>query len=244
MAAPNENPDYYEVLHVSREAPLEIIRSSYRTLMQKLKNHPDLGGDAATAAMINEAYSVLTDEGRRAEYDARLDILAGLANGVPDEPTEQPVDPEPAKVLNPYVECVFCEAPHGHGKFIEIDFTCDTCSSPLAAAENKRLESVSQRAVARINKAQTIIFYTHWPQTQGIAGQTEDISLNGLRFVTQHELIEGQRIKIVSNVLDAVANVTHCIYQRHGWKTMCIAGVSFSTLRFARSVGGFVSRHV
>ena len=244
MAAPNENCDYYELLHVSRDAPLEIIRSSYRTLMQKLKNHPDLGGDAATAAAINEAYAVLTNEERRAEYDARLDILVQLANGMPEDAPEQQPDDQPARILNPFLECVFCEAPHAHGKFIEADFTCEICASPLSAAENKRLESISQRAVERINNAQTIIFYTHWPQTQGIAGQTEDISLNGLRFVTQHELIEGQRIKIVSNVLDAVANVTHCMYERHGWKTMCIAGVSFSTLRFAQSVGGFVSKRV
>ena len=47
--------DYYEVLHVHPEAPEAVIRASYRALMQKLKMHPDLGGDADTAARINEA---------------------------------------------------------------------------------------------------------------------------------------------------------------------------------------------
>ena len=43
--------DYYAVLHVSHDAPTEIIRASYQTLMQKLKRHPDLGGEASLAAV-------------------------------------------------------------------------------------------------------------------------------------------------------------------------------------------------
>ncbi len=64
--------DYYELLHVSRDAPTEVIKASYRTLMQRLRMHPDLGGDSSVAAMINEAYAVLLDAKRRAEYDATL----------------------------------------------------------------------------------------------------------------------------------------------------------------------------
>lgn len=37
--------NYYRVLHVDPDAPVEIIRSSYRTLMRRMKKHPDLGGD-------------------------------------------------------------------------------------------------------------------------------------------------------------------------------------------------------
>ena len=37
--------NYYRILHVQPDAPTEIIKSSYRTLMQKLRMHPDLGGD-------------------------------------------------------------------------------------------------------------------------------------------------------------------------------------------------------
>jgi curved DNA-binding protein CbpA len=57
------------VLLVHPDAPLEIIRSSYRTLMQSLRVHPDLGGDTRQAALVNEAYAVLIDPARRAEYD-------------------------------------------------------------------------------------------------------------------------------------------------------------------------------
>ena len=59
----------YRILHVQPDAPDEIIQSSYRTLMMKLRMHPDLGGDHYTATLINEAYAVLSDPARRAAYD-------------------------------------------------------------------------------------------------------------------------------------------------------------------------------
>ena len=243
MPAPSDEPDYYDVLHVSREAPLEIIRASYRTLMQKLKNHPDLGGDAETAANINEAYAVLGNPERRSEYDARFDMIERIAKGVPESPPAEPVA-QPARILDPFRECVFCAAPHAHGKVVDSDACCDTCSSPLSVAQNFRFESFGQRAVARIDKRQAVTFYTHWPQGVAHSGDTEDISLNGLRLVTRYGLRKGQRLKIVTNVLEAVASVSHCRFERRRWTTRCVAGVSFETLRFVQSVGGFVSRRV
>lgn len=244
MAASVDNRDYYEVLHVSRDAPLEIIRVSYRTLMQKLKHHPDLGGDAAAAATINEAYAVLSNPERRADYDARLDVLAQLAQDMQEPAVEVPPVAAPIRILDPFLECVFCESPHDYGNVIEVDVGCRTCGSPLHSPENQRFESEGQRAVERIDKRQVIAIYTQWPQPKGFEGHTEDISLHGLRFVTRCRLRKGQRIKIVSAVLDAIADVTHCRYERREWKTVCVAGVSFTTLRFVRSAGGFVSAHV
>lgn len=36
--------NYYQILHVQQDAPTEVIQSTYRTMMQKMKMHPDLGG--------------------------------------------------------------------------------------------------------------------------------------------------------------------------------------------------------
>lgn len=242
MTMQDDDRDYYEVLHVSRDAPLEIIRGSYRMLMQRLKNHPDLGGDPAVAARINEAYAVLRNAEQRAAYDARLDLMGQIAQGLPEEQPEAPE--EPARILDPMRECVFCETPHDRGSIVEDHTGCQTCGSPLAAAKEQRIGTVDQRAVERIGKKQKITFYTHWPQRRGFRGHTEDISLNGLRFSTRRDLKTGQRLKIVSNVVEAVAHVTHCGHERRGWATHCIAGVSFITLRFVRSVGGLVSERV
>ena len=64
--------NYYRVLHVQPDAPIEVIKASYRALMGPLRHHPDLGGDHETAALINEAYAVLTDAERRRTYDLQL----------------------------------------------------------------------------------------------------------------------------------------------------------------------------
>ncbi len=62
--------DYYEVLGISRGASDEDIRKAYRALARKF--HPDVNkGPDATAkfAEIQEAYDVLSDAGKRRQYD-------------------------------------------------------------------------------------------------------------------------------------------------------------------------------
>ena len=67
----------YDILEVSRKASKEIIEKAYKTLAKKY--HPDLQNSdnekkIAEERMkkINEAYSVLSDEQKRAEYDLKL----------------------------------------------------------------------------------------------------------------------------------------------------------------------------
>ena len=64
--------DYYEVLGVPRDADRKAIKSAFRKLA--LKYHPDRNkeaGAAETFKEIAEAYAVLYDPKKRAEYDAR-----------------------------------------------------------------------------------------------------------------------------------------------------------------------------
>ncbi len=238
MAARPDNPTFYELLHVHRGAPEEIIRASYRTMMQRLKHHPDLGGDPGLAAMINEAYAVLTDPARRQAYDQTLDRAQSGADS--QRPNPQPQHP----THDPLLGCWFCKTPHDLGIRVSEDDACSVCRSPLYTAEKQRLEDACKRAVERIRKQQTIRFFTHWPQARGYRGRTEDISLNGLRFSTRRELSAGQIIKISGDSMDAVAHVTHASLQSSGWRRRIIAGVSFLTLRLASPIGGFVSRKV
>jgi molecular chaperone DnaJ len=72
---------YYEILEISREAPLEEIRTAYRRLA--LKYHPDKNpGDKVAEdrfKKISEAYQVLADLEKRQLYDLYGDAgLAGL----------------------------------------------------------------------------------------------------------------------------------------------------------------------
>lgn len=59
--------DFYEVLGVSRSASEQEIKKAYRSKAHKL--HPDKGGDKAAFQEINEAYQVLGDKNKRAQYD-------------------------------------------------------------------------------------------------------------------------------------------------------------------------------
>lgn len=101
MARP---PTYYDQLGVARNAPDEVIRGAYKALA--LKHHPDknINNPAATTAMqaINQAYAVLSDPHKRAEYDAKLDYIdreerARMRQTISDQPSRpaaRPVQPQ------------------------------------------------------------------------------------------------------------------------------------------------------
>ena len=62
--------DYYEVLSVSRNASADEIKKAFRKLA--MKYHPDVNKSEDAEKQfkeINEAYSVLSDENKRAQYD-------------------------------------------------------------------------------------------------------------------------------------------------------------------------------
>jgi curved DNA-binding protein len=62
--------DYYDVLGVSRDASEEEIRGAYRRLARR--NHPDVNKEPGAEDRfkeISEAYEVLRDQEKRAQYD-------------------------------------------------------------------------------------------------------------------------------------------------------------------------------
>ena len=65
---------YYQMLGVSQDADSTTIKNAFRKLAKKY--HPDINpGNAEAEKMfkdVNEAYSVLSDEGERAKYDREL----------------------------------------------------------------------------------------------------------------------------------------------------------------------------
>ena len=72
MVAPMEKQtSHYENLKVTHDAPIEVIRAAYRSLVQKY--HPDRNNGSETATqmmkLLNVAYETLTDLAKRQQYD-------------------------------------------------------------------------------------------------------------------------------------------------------------------------------
>ena len=77
--------NYYELLEIGAGAPIDEIKKAFR--LQIARYHPDkvqhLGKEfqsmaADRAAELTEAYRILSDEGRRAEYDRAVADAGGL----------------------------------------------------------------------------------------------------------------------------------------------------------------------
>jgi DnaJ-class molecular chaperone len=67
----NPNPNtmsYYSLFSLPKSFTPPQLRHSYHQLL--LKQHPDKGGTADQAALINQAYQTLADPVLRARYDA------------------------------------------------------------------------------------------------------------------------------------------------------------------------------
>ncbi len=71
--------DYYKILELEKGASKEDIKKSFRRLAHKY--HPDKGGDEAKFKELSEAYSILSDDKKRAEYDTYGQTFGGGAPG-------------------------------------------------------------------------------------------------------------------------------------------------------------------
>src|SRR6185369_4445890 len=72
--------DYYEVLGVDKKASKEDIKKAFHKLAHKF--HPDKNsGDAEKFKEVSEAYSILSDDKKRSEYDSYGRVFSDGAGG-------------------------------------------------------------------------------------------------------------------------------------------------------------------
>ena len=240
--------NYYRILHVQADAPPAIIRTSYRTLMQKLKLHPDLGGDEWNASLLNEAYAVLSNPDKRAAYD-RLHLKGKTAFG---PQTRKRTTETPGKGKNQFRQssarythsnsvCHFCGTPKPVRFRYGGSYDCTLCASPLQTVVQMRSVANTQRAVHRTSHHAPIVFFTEVGDRTGNFGTISDLSPRGLQFLSATQVMEEQVLKITSEVLSATARVIYCRLVRNCGRHA--VGVEFITLRFHNCAGTFISEN-
>ena len=69
--------DYYKTLGVDKNASKEEIKQAFRKLAHQ--HHPDKGGDEKKFKEINEAYSILSNDEKRQQYDQFGSDFSGFA---------------------------------------------------------------------------------------------------------------------------------------------------------------------
>ncbi len=242
-AMPRSNRrNYYRILQVQPDAHEAVIRTAYRTLMQKLRLHPDLGGDGATAALINQAYAVLSDPARRAEYDAQLGRGHARATRpepavpAPAVPAERPAAPD-RRPQNPDI-CPFCATRIPATAANSPAPRCGACASPLSPPPTARRLSATRRAFERQPVAAQVEYFLHGAAAPRPA-QLLDFSPAGAQLTTGEALPSNTVLALKTPLFDALARVvgSEPAAARGEW----LLRLEFLTLALTAPVGSLVS---
>lgn len=217
------------------DAPTEIIKASYRTMMQKLGAHPDLGGDEWNATVINEAYRVLSNDSLRRHYDRQ-----GKGDHAPASPTKRRTRSGSGSGKSSHSTsksgprrtiCAFCGSEHLSGVSVSKDGRrCRNCDSPLTRAAMRTRGANERRAVKRVSLNDNVTFCTHWPQRDPFRGQVVNLSPMGMQFIASQPVQPNQRLKLEGFGLSAVARVARCTPRFCFDPQNHLIGVEFITL--------------
>jgi curved DNA-binding protein CbpA len=247
----NNRRNYYRILHVQPEAPAEIIKASYRTLMSKLKMHPDLGGDHKLAILVNEAYAVLSDPERRAAYDLEIGRVPYRGRRGPrPEPADHPAgwsaqgpagEPDrpaaSAATGDDEGHCPWCRT--AAPPKIKPDTRCMRCRAPLAKPPGPGAgahELFGRRGATRRPRANLAIMQ-RLDGGATLSVRLRDISLSGLGLITTTAVPDNTRVRIQSQDFEAIAMIIGS--QRDGGEHLLHARLL--SLALTRRTGVFMS---
>ena len=217
--------------------------------MHKLRMHPDLGGDHEHAALMNEAFAVLSSPERRAAYDRDNEscapkpsqeslLLCGRVRAPVSEcqPARKPAVRKPVT----YRECPFCRARRAPSPDLQ-DAECYRCQSPLFPVTLHQESAASKRAIERLPRRMVITCTDAHHPGVNLQMMTEDVSIRGMCIVSPHQLSPGQILRIDHSFGKAVGVVTRVTVDYSGWSPQWKVGVQFLTMQVAQRRGVFVS---
>lgn len=250
--------NYYRILHVQMDAPESVIKSAYRTMMQTLRQHPDLGGDEWNASLLNEAREVLLNPIRRAEYDAEL-MSVGYASmsqraessqddsagGIPDRSFGcDATDVDQFLSLPDTTEkCAFCQTrvlwKPEQTQLYSVPFRCTRCDSPLAKVDDYTQQlSNDQRRINRSYFEFCARIWTAWPLDSGFEASVCDWSTQGCGIEVATVIKNNRIVRVQSPGFDAVATVRHALCKK---PDLFVYGLEFLTIDIRMETGSIYS---
>lgn len=227
--------NYYHILHVQPNAPVEVIKASYRTQMHQLKHHPDLGGSEHDAAIINEAYATLSDSNKRAEYDV-LYVKSESDENHQVSDHQASAERKTLRLIKKIPVCIFCgrEQPHDNNTD-----TCLSCDSPSNLSTiHLQTNDATSRFLERKLHNEPVKYFTAENSPAQI-GIVLNLSPTGLQFQLSEQLTDKQIIKLACEALTAIVRVKHC--RQNEVDGLYEVGVEFLTSRFNQQCGTFFS---
>lgn len=225
----NNRRNYYRILHVQPDAPVELIKASYRTLMHKMKHHPDLGGDHETAVIINEAYDTLTDAKKRKAYDAKL-----FAERNKGSMGQQTADQRQGQTTGSHHQASdFTAAHNGNTR------SKPNSRSTQAPPKDDKFDpnkSPEERALPRVKLGALVEYYFEEQPKIKHQGTIIDFSPSGLQIQIENPVPINGKIRLRSKQLTAKALISYCKpFGRSRWRI----GVILLETKYSQRQGGF-----
>jgi curved DNA-binding protein CbpA len=224
--------NYYRILHVQPDAPFEIIRTSYHTLMRDLKKHPDLGGDNWNASVLNEAYEILSDSKKRAEYNKQL-----LKNYADNNclHTNSFRETDTNNVCRTHSKPMHGSSNAGNN--------CTNCGRPVSSKTGQSDHRNHRRSVIRM-KSNGKIRYYHSSSIPGQDAALLDLSPEGVRFFCTEKLKERSTLQLESQIFDAKVKVLSAKQDVVDGRIHYVVGASFLNVSFHNKRGSFYSNTI
>lgn len=237
--------NYYRILHIQPDAPELLIKASYRTLMQKLKMHPDLGGSHWNAALVNEAYNVLSDPVRRQHYDKKLLGELNLNRFHQEDTVKEYYKNSMIQSKHQLIKhfCLFCKTPYQPEQQYLQSAVCFECRSPLRSNKEEGRENYQNRLLERKSVDNLVNYYNYWPQNPS-EGKIFDVSPKGVGFSVNHKISIKSILKLECDSFEAVIEVMHCDFKPEENELSFAIGAEFLTVSFEHPKGGFLSVNV